>query len=480
MVNKVKVDIVIDDKGTLKKVKKDTDKAGKAADNYSKKQKGVAGATSNSTKAFSKMASGTGGLVAAYATLAANIFAISAAFQFLKTAGNLEALSKSQAAIGRAAGLNSDQLEGLAKAAKNASTALGRDTADAFQRLTRGAIKAEPELLDELGIIIRLDKVTSDYKDTLNIVGRELTAFERTQAVVNATLDQANNKFEDVGNNVNQIAKLGKSFNDLVKQLQKGLIGPANFIADVFIKNILGLAGAFAILGVQLIKALAPAGPQLGNLAGLAVAAKTRLSGAAGTGTKAGASISAGNFGAVEMRAIETASKAKSSKVILHSKLEKQAIKRDLALIRADHARVMAANSTGFAKYVKTSIANLKMLQAEHGMVMGTMKGAVGGFASFAGKALNAIAIIGFLTLAISMAKELLALAKSDAAKALEARATELKNRFSEQNEEVEKLRNTLKLSNTEMGKLIQFANLASNISLVLLNHCRLFVNSIL
>ena len=38
------------------------------------------------------------------------------------------------------------------------SIALGRDVTDSFNRLVRGVTKAEPELLDELGIILRLDK----------------------------------------------------------------------------------------------------------------------------------------------------------------------------------------------------------------------------------------------------------------------------------------------------------------------------------
>ena len=147
------------------------------------------------------MAQGTGGLVAAYATLAANIFAVSAAYGFLKRAGDVAALTRGQeeyamktgrsmtlltsriqqatggilafneasqaAAIGAAAGLSNEQLTGLARVAKNASVSLGRDLTDAFNRLTRGAIKAEPELLDELGIIIRLDKVLKTIQEHL-------------------------------------------------------------------------------------------------------------------------------------------------------------------------------------------------------------------------------------------------------------------------------------------------------------------------
>jgi len=502
--NKVEIDVKVDDKGTLgkvglgaKKAGAGLDRAADASDNYHKKAKGAAGATSNSTKAFSKMATGSSGFVAAYATLAANIFAISAAFNFLKQAGNLKALQDAQeqyafktgtsmklltsriqeasgsiisfeeaaqaAAIGRAAGLNSDQLEGLAKAAKNAGATLGRDIPDAFQRLTRGAIKAEPELLDELGIIIRLDTVMKDYKTALQITGRELTAFERTQAVVNAVLAQADEKFDDIGKNANGIAKLGKAFDDLIKDIQKEMIGPALFIADVFTKNIEALAAAFGLLGLSMARALTPAMPQMMNVASSAAGARARLSAAAGPGV-VGQNIAGGTFGVRELNLAE-ASKSGST-VIDHSKITKAAILRDTAIIRADHARMVAENSTGFARYSRTAIANLRAMQAEHGRVMGTMKAGVAGFASFASKALNAIAILGVMTLAVSMAKELMQMLKSDELKELEDKTKTLTDRFKAQNEEVKKLREGLRDSASVMGRLIQLANLSGNMSI--------------
>jgi len=502
--NKVEIDVKVDDKGTLgkvglgaKKAGAGLDRAADASDNYHKKAKGAAGATSNSTKAFSKMATGSSGFVAAYATLAANIFAISAAFNFLKQAGNLKALQDAQeqyafktgtsmklltsriqeasgsiisfeeaaqaAAIGRAAGLNSDQLEGLAKAAKNAGATLGRDIPDAFQRLTRGAIKAEPELLDELGIIIRLDTVMKDYKTALQITGRELTAFERTQAVVNAVLAQADEKFDDIGKNANGIAKLGKAFDDLIKNIQKEMIGPALFIADVFTKNIEALAAAFGLLGLSMARALTPAMPQMMNVAASAAGARARLSAAAGPGI-VGQNIAGGTFGVRELNLAE-ASKSGST-VIDHSKITKAAILRDTAMIRADHARMVAENSTGFARYSRTAIANLRAMQAEHGRVMGTMKAGVAGFASFASKALNAIAILGVMTLAVSLAKELMNALKSDELKDFEDRNETILRRLQEQNKEVKNLADNLIKATSKMQKLQQASNLASNLSL--------------
>ena len=64
--NDVKIPVTIDDKGTMKKT-------AKGAHSVDRRLKGAAQASSNTSKNFSKMAQGiTGGLVPAYATLAAS------------------------------------------------------------------------------------------------------------------------------------------------------------------------------------------------------------------------------------------------------------------------------------------------------------------------------------------------------------------------------------------------------------------------
>ena len=237
MAKKITIDIEVNGKmqkatvsasklrSALDGVEQASDKVSRSARETDRNIKGTANASSNASKNFSKMQQGMGGLVGAYASLAASLFAVSAAFNFLKSAGELKSLQAGQiayasatgvaiktltqdiiaateaqiqfrdaaqaTAIGTAAGLNADQLTRLATAAKDASQILGRDVTDSFNRLIRGATKAEPELLDELGIILRLDTATQNYKRALNITGRELTAFERTQAVTNEILSQS-------------------------------------------------------------------------------------------------------------------------------------------------------------------------------------------------------------------------------------------------------------------------------------------------
>ena len=109
--NKVEIDVKVDDKGTTKKVglgakkaAKGLDELGKGARTADRNLKGAAQASSNGTKNFSKMAQGTNGLVGAYATLAANIFAISAAFQFLKASADFRVTRDSQIAFSGATG----------------------------------------------------------------------------------------------------------------------------------------------------------------------------------------------------------------------------------------------------------------------------------------------------------------------------------------------------------------------------------------
>lgn len=296
--------------GSLKAIGKDaeqaarsTDRATKSADQYSKKNKGVAQATSNSTKAFSKMTTGiSSGLVPAYATLAANAFALSAAFGLLsrndaisklqegleftgRAAGrNLtfvadklreitdNAISSEQAmrttAVGISAGFSESQMEGLAKVAKGASLALGRDMADAMDRLTRGAAKLEPEILDELGIMVRLDKATKDYAQTINKSVTSLTMFERRMAFTNAIIADGTSKYDELAEalDASPYSKLGATFSDLTKDviefLQKGLRPVINFLAE----------SKVALLGVGAAFLSSIGGTMIGGLAGLAKA----------------------------------------------------------------------------------------------------------------------------------------------------------------------------------------------------------------
>lgn len=293
--NTIPVDVEVDDKGSLKQVARDADKASKNLEKTSKSArtadrnlKGAGQQSSNSTKNFSKMAQGIDGfLVPAYATLAAQMFAVSAAFQFLKTAGDLKQLEAGQlaytsatgvamksltndiiaatgaqvqfteaaqgAAIGTAAGLAPDQLVRLGKAAKDASAVLGRDVTDSFNRLIRGVTKAEPELLDELGVILRLKDASKEYADALGLNENSLTTYQKSQAVVNNVLAQTEAKYSRIlaitgGDTANQFAQLGKAFNDVFMDIQRLVGEVAGPLAKVLTETPMLAFAAFGLL----------------------------------------------------------------------------------------------------------------------------------------------------------------------------------------------------------------------------------------
>jgi len=503
--NKIEIDVEVDDKGRTKKLGLESKKAAKGLDDVGKgartadrNLKGAAQASSNSTKNFSKMAQGTGGLVAAYATLAANIFAISAAYGFLKRAGDVAALTRGQeayamktgksmklltdriqeatggilafndasqaAAIGQAAGLSNDQLTGLARVAKNASVALGRDLTDSFNRLTRGAIKAEPELLDELGIIIRLDKVTKDYSRTLGKNAKDLTQFEKSQAVVNAVLAQGVEKFDEVGANVNQVARLGKGFTDLVKQIGEFIDPISSFVSGALANNIHGLAAAFSVLGLSIGRALMPAMPAMAGVDELAKSATQDLAGIAGKGATAD-KMRDGTFDEDVLRRLKKAHQSKTSTVINLDHMEKNERIKNIRIVEAAHLSALAKEKTGVQAWYLNWKANLAALQAEHGKTMGFIKASTATMVSGVNKLLSAVAFIGMLYTAITLVKELLNTLKDDRIKEIEKSAQALEERFRNQNEEVRTLIRGFKEAASPMETLVKQANILSNFS---------------
>lgn len=283
------------------KAAKNTDKATRSAGHYQKKQKGVAGATANGTKAFSKMTDGiNGGLVPAYAEIAARVFALTAIFGQLKNAfaveqleagftrlGNISgqtaismaktiqtatgnAVSLEQAlrstAAGFSAGFSTDEMEGLAKIAKGASIALGRDLADSLDRLIRGTAKLEPEILDELGIFVRLDDAVNEYATSLNKAASALTDSERRQAFLNKALGQGLRKFGDLADvDANPYDKLYANF----EELRKGFLSIVNTIAgpvvNLLANSMIALVGTFVLFGAGIAKHIFPSLNQLGD-----------------------------------------------------------------------------------------------------------------------------------------------------------------------------------------------------------------------
>jgi len=305
--NKVTIDIEVNGKmqkatvgvNKLKKALRETEQAQKQLSNTSRDgyraQQGVAQNTANGTKAFAKQAGTVRGIVPIYATFAANVFAITAAFGALRRAAAVEQLTSSLEKLGAVAGRNlpalaqdlrditdsaisteqalratsvavsagfsSSQLKELTKVAKGASLALGRDLGDALDRLVRGTAKLEPEILDELGIIVRLDDATREYATSLGKTAQELTQFERQQAFLNATITQGLSKYEKIAQAIdpNPYDQLSAAFDNLSKTLINFANSALTPIVKFFAQNELALSGALVLFGSTLVRQVVPA-----------------------------------------------------------------------------------------------------------------------------------------------------------------------------------------------------------------------------
>ena len=272
--------ILVEEKGLkavtrgLESLNNESGKTSKSANKLKRNLEGVAKGGLSSGKAFARTAQGMGGLVQAYATVAANVFALSSAFLVLQRNADLQimqkaaedlsnsiginfgrvamamkdvtkgALSMSEAMqsanLGIVSGLTASQVGELSEVAAKAAQATGRDAGSSVQRLIQAVAKGEPELADELGIIIRVQKAVDDYAAAHNKAATELTTFERQQAIANQAIERGNKAFKDVEIRENPYTQLLASVKDLGVEIIALISGPIASFAT-FLKDNLGI-----------------------------------------------------------------------------------------------------------------------------------------------------------------------------------------------------------------------------------------------
>jgi len=342
------------------KVEADTKKATKGLESVGRAQTRLGQASASAGRQFSSQASGLGGLVSAYAGAAANIFAITMAFSALSKAAQAEqtiagtralaaeigqsgdeiiakvqeitrgqltiAEAAQNANIALSAGFDTKQFEQLTEVALKASIALGRNLPDALTRLTRGTAKIEPEILDELGIFIRLDTAVAKYADKLGKSAGSLTQFERSQAFLTAALEQGEQKFASIDPTIEgsvasferlgaQISDMGQKFGAILAQV---LVPFADFISGNFTNTL----AAFGLLSGIIFSKLGQVVQQKVSGATLAISnfgdmISTNLQRSAVQGSVAMTSLNK-ELGTLDMRAIQgTRATQKSAREII-------------------------------------------------------------------------------------------------------------------------------------------------------------------
>ena len=440
----------------LNKVGKDAKNTGKQFNTLDKNarstdraMKGVSNMSSNTTKNFSKMSQGiTGGLVPAYATLAAQLFALDALFRFLKEAADFRVLQEGQeafagvtgramktlardiqsateaqitfkeasqaAAIGLAAGLNPSQLNQFGEAAKTISVALGRDVTDSFNRLVRGVTKAEPELLDELGIILRLDEATTKYAAQLGTTKEQLTTFQKSQAVANDVLEQAETRYGAInqligGDSINQLAKLQVAFDEVLNRI-RSFIGPiAEFFGTFLTENINSATAAVGIFAASISRGLINQAIPTIDTAGAAEQVQSNLKNFLVKGPKGSEQearrkrVLKGRGTKQDLAVLDRSLNAQKSKIVQFENVSRTEAKRTFSMIKLQRQQMVVDSSVGFKRMGAQFKMELMMMQMTHGKVMGTMRMAT----VMAGRAMNAAlrfaGIIGILFMLVDV-----------------------------------------------------------------------------
>ena len=316
MAKKTKIDIEINAKGgpKLKKTTQQTDKHAKSLDGQAKASKRAHKAdvarynhekqailqTAPAGKNFAKMSrsmdggTGAGGLVRAYALLAANVFALSAAFGVLSRAAQTDTLMESMkqlevvtgqsvrvigqelqkvsgfgmdlaesmraTSLALSAGFDSSSIKDLGEVARNAAVSLGRPMGDALDRIFRGVIKVEPELLDEIGLFVRVKEASAKYASELGIAASELTEFQKRQAFANEAITQGQDKFDAFSNiETDQFSRLASAFSDIAQSALSFVNTALKPMIDLIAGSKAVLVGVFSAIIAILAKKAIPA-----------------------------------------------------------------------------------------------------------------------------------------------------------------------------------------------------------------------------
>jgi len=90
-----------------------------------------------------------------------------------------------------ALGIDRNQLPKLLEVATARSKIFGRTVSQAFNDLSIGIGRQSRMILDNLGIILDLDKVYEDYASTLGKTSDQLTELEKKQALTNSIIEQS-------------------------------------------------------------------------------------------------------------------------------------------------------------------------------------------------------------------------------------------------------------------------------------------------
>jgi len=163
-----------------------------------------------------------------------------------------------------------EQYVRLASAARRLGRAVGRTTVDAINDLSVGIGRQSRLILDNLGIVVRVDEANEKYAQTLGVARNKLTVFDKQQAFLNAALDAADEKVKRLGPDVltlnDAVGRFGAVISNTATIVAEAFIGPGPFnaISDFLERNAANIQ-AFATLVADTFSAIIRVGGRIIN-----------------------------------------------------------------------------------------------------------------------------------------------------------------------------------------------------------------------
>lgn len=116
-------------------------------------------------------------------------------------------------------GIPADKIAKLLEVARASAIATGTSTAKAFDDIATGIGRASPLILDNLGIVVKLEQVYKDAAVGLNKTAEEMTAVEKKTALLNSVLEVGQERIRTFGE---EASKTGENMAILSAAFENG------------------------------------------------------------------------------------------------------------------------------------------------------------------------------------------------------------------------------------------------------------------
>lgn len=117
----------------------------------------------------------------------------------LGTVKATELMQRAQFALNSGLDLTAENIGELAYLSRRLAEAQGRDATEGFQRMVNGIVKGEQNLLEELGILVRLEDALRNWRRETGKSSDELSQQQKLLVFYNAVMDEAREKVEALG-----------------------------------------------------------------------------------------------------------------------------------------------------------------------------------------------------------------------------------------------------------------------------------------